>query len=583
MKNEMTLDATFNELGIRPRNHTLGTQKIKCPECQGPSGSHNPKDRPLALTIEADGGAVWFCHHCTMKGNYFIKDSYNFKGHAPTKKYIAPKPKVNEEKQSLYAYMEKRGITKATVDSYKLFASGNWIAFPYYNEKGELVNVKYRTEDKMFRQEQDAMPILYNYANVHTADTVIFVEGEIDALSLAEAGFHNVTSLPGGAPQTAKFDPNDQRFAALEHSPIRPTKVILFTDNDGPGRALHKELLHRFGRDIAWYVRPPKGVKDANELLVTQGPEALRGIVEEAIAYPIDGLYSTRDYFHALHDLYDGNYDRPFEVGEPALDKIYKVMPGTFNLWTGIPNHGKSMFLDFVLLKLAARYKQKFAIFSPEQSTQMHLRRLVMMYTNKSFDPGFNNRLTKDELTDALAYIHKHFYFIETRESIPKIELILDIAKSATLKFGVHGIVIDPYNEVDASRPGNQREDEHIRDFISICKRFARIHNSTVFCVAHPTKLQKDSDGRYAPPTAYDVSGAAHWHNQSDAIITVHRDFDANTTTIMTRKIREQGLYGEIGEAEFTYDLSKRTYKERPDPPEEDWSTSSFNDFRYKD
>lgn len=577
MINEMTLDEKFNELGIKPKNLSLGTQKIKCPVCQGTGGAHNPKDRPLALTLDADGGAVWFCHHCTMKGNYYVKDSYHFKRPRPQKTYVSPKPQIDPDKQFLYDFMKARGISKDTVDNYKLFASGSWIAFPYHDEKGELVNVKYRTEDKMFKQEQDAMPVLYNYENIHNCEEVIFVEGEMDALSLAEIGFNNVTTLPNGAPKAAKFDPNDQRFAALEHSPIAPKKVILFTDNDGPGRALHKELLHRFGRDIAWYVRLPKGVKDANELLVKQGPEALRVVVEEAIAYPIDGLYSTRDYFHALHDLYDGNYDRPFEVGAPALDKIYKIMPGTFNLWTGIPNHGKSMFLDFVLLKLAAKYKQKFAIFSPEQSTQMHLRRLVQMHTNKSFDPGFTNRLSKEELTDALAYIHKHFFFIETRDSVPKISLILDIAKSATQKFGVHGIIIDPYNEVDASRPGNQREDEHIRDFISICKRFARVHNSTVFCVAHPTKLQKGSDGQYSPPTAYDVSGAAHWHNQSDAIITVHRDFDANTTTVMTRKIREQGLYGEIGEAEFTYDITTRTYKERVYTPDEDWSTQRFN------
>ena len=171
--------------------------------------------------------------------------------------------------------------------------------------------------------------------------------------------------------------------------------------------------------------------------------------------------------------------------------------------------------------------------------------------------------MTKQEMNDALAWIYKHFYFIETRNAVPSAELILNIAKSACQKFGINALVIDPYNEVDASRKGNQREDEHIRDFISMCKRFGRLHNCTVFVVAHPTKQQKNNQGTFAPPTAYDVAGAAHWHNQSDAVITVHRDFEQNSTSVLTRKIREQGLYGEIGEAEFVYNISKRTYEER--------------------
>ena len=570
-----TLSEYLISHGLRTKHHNPGTQKIKCPDCQGNSGKHNPKDRPVSITFGNDGGAVYLCHHCGLKGNYFVKDAY-YGRPKPHKEYTVPSPNTETIGDELYAYMKTRGISKATVDNYKLFTEGDWIAFPYYDDQGNLTNVKYRTKDKRFKQEQDAKSILYNYDSIHSKEEIIFVEGEIDVLSLAEAGFENATTLPNGAPKEAKFNPHDQRFAALEHSPIAPKKVILFTDNDGPGKELHKELLHRFGKDTCWYVRLPGGVKDANELLVKQGPIALQEAVNNAIAYPVDGLYSTRDYYHSLHDLYDGHYDKPLEIGVHSLDRIYKVMPGSFNLWTGIPNHGKSMFLDFVLLKLAEKYNQRFAIFSPEHSTQMHLRRLVQMKTNKSFDEGFTNRMTKAELTDTLAYLHKHFYFIETRDSVPKIELILDIAKSATQKFGINAVIIDPYSEVDASRPGNQREDEHIRDFISLCKRFARVHNSTVFCIAHPTKLHKGNDGRYDPPTAYDVSGAAHWHNQSDAIITVHRDFDANTTTIMTRKIREQGLYGTIGEAEFTYDIEQRTYVERKYSEESDWSSARF-------
>ena len=57
---------------------------------------------------------------------------------------------------------------------------------------------------------------------------MIFVEGEMDVLSLHEVGY-NATSLPNGAPKEAKYNENDARYKALENSPLEAKKVIIFT------------------------------------------------------------------------------------------------------------------------------------------------------------------------------------------------------------------------------------------------------------------------------------------------------------------------------------------------------------------
>ena len=80
------------------------------------------------------------------------------------------------------------------------------------------------------------------------------------------------------------------------------------------------------------------------------------------------------------------------------------------------------------------------------------------------------------------------------------------------------------------------------------------------------------------PPTAYDVSGSAHWHNQSDAVLTIYRDFEENTTNVITRKIREQDLYGKIGEAKFTYNIKKKTFEPYEKLVPSDWNEISFDD-----
>jgi twinkle protein len=540
---------------INLKHYGEGNQKVKCPSCQPP---HNPKDNPLSVTIE-NNTVVWNCHHCDFKGGSG-DGSNSFK----PKTYQTPVvPESKSTDNSMYKFFGDRGISKSTVDSMKIFNENSWIAFQYFDEHGSLVNVKYRTVDKQFRQSPNAKRILYNYDNVYKSDTVIFCEGEMDCISLFESGITNSTTLPDGAPKEAKFDPNDARFKALDNSPLVAKNIIIFTDNDTAGRSLHKELLHRFGKDRCWYVKCPEGCKDANEVLMKHGATKLKELIDNAIPYPINGLYKGHDYFDQLIDLYEGNYEKPVEIGMGSLDDIYKIMTGTFHVITGIPNHGKSLILDQILLNLAKNQGWKFAIFSPEHSTSMHIRRMTQMYCQKAFDEGFGNRMSRTELVEAMGFIDKHFYFIESKDAVPEIDLIIDIAKSSVYKHGVNGIVIDPYNEVSAKREGNQREDEHIRDFISSCKRFARNYEVTMWVVAHPTKLPKSQDGSYLPPSAYDISGAAHWHNQSDAVLTIHRDFDDNSTSVITRKIREQDLYGKIGQVKFFYDMDKRIFIER--------------------
>ena len=61
---------------------------------------------------------------------------------------------------------------------------------------------------------------------------------------------------------------------------------------------------------------------------------------------------------------------------------------------------------------------------------------------------------------------------MENKDTIPDIEWILSKAKQSVLKFGIKGMIIDPYNEINSAREGIKREDEHIRDIISKCKQY---------------------------------------------------------------------------------------------------------------
>ena len=83
-----------------------------------------------------------------------------------------------------------------------------------------------------------------------------------------------------------------------------------------------------------------------------------------------------------------------------------------------------------------------------------------------------------------------------------------------------------------------------------------------MWMVAHPAKMQRNQEGIIPAPSLYDVSGSAHWNNMADVGLVVHRDFETDETRVITRKIREQGLYGSIGQCFFTYNLASHLYEE---------------------
>lgn len=593
----------LNKAGIILPRYTAGDYKTKCPACKNSRKPHNRKDEPLSVTIEPDGGAVWNCHNCGHSGG--VAGERFRKDRPPKEEYRRPKKPTVEPKKSseMEKWFEKRKIGPETIKDFGIYRSErsygeekvSVIAFPYFKD-GELVNIKYRTADKRFMQEPKSERTLYNIDSVkerwsspsveamgdgtysvsgnREADsdpqnTVIFVEGEIDALSLWECGLRHVISLPDGAPQEAKYDDDDKRFRALRASEWldEAEKVIIAVDTDGPGNALALELAHRFGKDRCWRVKWPEmndcPTKDANEALVQHGKQAVLESIAAAVPYPIDGVYTIEDYTPEVLDIFRGNVQQPLSTGYTTLDSIYKIMPGTFHLVTGIPNHGKSSFVDQITINLAIRENWRFAVFSPEHSVANHLRRLTEKIARKPFDVGPTKRMTEDELRAALQTLSKHFFFLESRENVPNIDWILSKARAACVRHGVKGLVIDPYNEINASRAGGKREDEHIRDLISACKQFCRRHNVVVWMVAHPAKLRRQDDGSLPVPTLYDVSGGAHWNNMADVGIVVHRDFETEQTRIVTRKIREQGLYGSIGECLFRFNISTRVFEEQ--------------------
>ena len=153
-------------------------------------------------------------------------------------------------------------------------------------------------------------------------ETIIITEGEMDALSLVQAGFMNVVSVPDGA-TAPNSKPSDRKFSYLlsaEEHLMKADKVILCTDSDGAGKHLRDELSRRIGREKCCRVNYPDDCKDMNEVLVKHGEDVILEIVSGAYPYPIDGVVMIEDVIDEAIDLFNTPEHRGLSTGWLDLD-----------------------------------------------------------------------------------------------------------------------------------------------------------------------------------------------------------------------------------------------------------------------
>jgi twinkle protein len=196
---------------------------------------------------------------------------------------------------------------------------------------------------------------------------------------------------------------------------------------------------------------------------------------------------------------------------------------GRLSVVTGIPNSGKSEFVDALMVNLAMRYGWHFAVCSLENPPGEHISKLAEKYLGLPFWDGPTRRMSESELMRAMDWADDHFHLIRFDEEAPTIEAILDKARAAVMRHGARGLVIDPYNELEHRRPSHMTETEYVSQLLGKVKRFAQNHGVHIWFIAHPAKMQREN-GSLPPPTLYDISGSANWANKADIGIVVHRD-----------------------------------------------------------
>ncbi|KAH6558315.1 hypothetical protein KP509_1Z069600 [Ceratopteris richardii] len=600
-EDEPAVLAKLQDLKLADRTFRKGdSRRILCPECQG----GNSGEISLSLSISADGlNAKWICFRssCGFRGyteepTGILKANHQQKGrqyNALQRNPIEGNAQLMDLSEQQFGYMKVLGITEQTINRNGIKqlrqGSNSLLAFPYKNG-GQVVS--YRFYNHNFESEEESPPqtTFFGLDDIVGASQVIIVAHEMDKLALEEAGFLNCVSIPDVPHRTKsplerrrKTEPvlNDEKFKYLLNCEEHLGKVesfILALGSSDECKDLAEELARRLGKERCYRVNWPMDedseslCKDPAEVLKLKGPQALSDMIASAELFPIHGLFQFREYEKLIEDYYwerSGN-EQGVSSGWKSLDPFYRVVPGELTLITGVPGSGKSEWIDALMCNLNRQKKWTFALCSMENQVKEHGRKLLEKFLGKpflsaSYSNGFK-RMSEKEYEQGKLWLSKTFFLIRHEDDeLPSIEWVLDVAKSAVMRYGIRGLVIDPYNELDHQRPPHMTETEYVSQILSKVKRFAQHHECHVWFVAHPKQLH---NWRGEAPSLYDVSGSAHFINKCDVGIVVHRNRDPSMgpmdqVQILVRKVRNKAA-GVIGEAVLNYNRVTGEYMDCP-------------------
>lgn len=531
----------LQELGINLKGRTSGTIKTLCPEC---SHTRKKKNDPC-LFVNIDNG-IYQCYNCEWHG-VIKKESH-------TKHYEVPVVNNSElSDKALNWIVEQRKISKATVMRFGLFSEGREIGFPYY-ENGKIVHVKYRSADKKFRSSANTKMTAFGMQlEFDFKKPLIICEGEFDAMSFYEAGYMAV-SCPNGANSFTWFDNCNEWIDNFD-------SVIIAYDNDEKGIQGRNELARRIGFEKCSYFEYGQ-FKDANDLLIACKNENQQWkIIFDAYfdyikPFPLSGIVTVSDLRSRIMDLRIAGYPKGEKTGYSKLDEIITWAPGQLTVITGIPSHGKSEFIDQLIVKLI---RFKWLVFSPENMPEeAHLSKIIEKYAAKPFF-----KLEPEELNYVMDSINDDILFFDIEE-VKSIEDIMKTAKMAVRQKGIKGIVIDPYSRIEHRYGKNSTETEYVREILDKLSLMARQLQVHVILVAHPTKMSK-TNGEFDVPNLYSISGSAHFYNTADNGITIYRRARAgiqDSTEVHVQKVRYKWTGQAPGLACFEWDKETGIYKE---------------------
>lgn len=529
-----------------------------CPFCNG----HDHDKETFAVGL-ANG--LWQCLRgsCGKKGN-FRQLCEHFGEQAPVgyslpqvtqqqkKIYEKPNPDIlHPMTEEMITYLATRRISEQTLKDWKISSDdkGN-IVFPFYRDN-VLTYLKYRVPRKHLKEDKspkewqfpNGEPILFGMDMTTFNKPLVIVEGEIDCLSMYEAGVTNVVSVPCGCKNLEWIN---LCWEYLE----KFNQIILFGDSDEPGLEMVSTLSKRLGEDrcmipkeypeCVWKGKDQNRIcKDANEILICYGPEYLKNMVDSCEPAPIKGVLELSKI-----PFIDPTTVPRIMTRIPALDNmIGGLSEGAVTVVSGKRGNGKSTIFGTMALN-AIQQGETVCAYSGELSGYKFLEWIMLQATEQKYigyktdlRSGKNICFVDTDIQKRIkTWLEGKFFLYDNSvvQDDKQTESILKVFEACARRYGCRLFLVD--NLMSALCSPDEENKAQAR-FTAQLKAFAVKYKAHVILAAHPRKEKAD-----AQFTNDSISGSSAISNLADVVLNVER----SPKGIRVTKNRDFGTTGFI-------------------------------------
>ena len=375
---------------------------------------------------------------------------------------------------------------------------------------------------------------------------LIITEGEKDRLTLMSCGFPYVLSIANGAQTNI-----DESHEAFEEWIAQVEEIIICGDTDRPGRGMVKALLNAYTAR-AKVVHLSGNRKDISDVYAAFGANEVRRIIQEAEDVAAQDIYDLHQHEPDILEVMMGNYDKGYDVGMGMLtDRIFHpTSDGGLIILTGIPNSGKTDFLNCMMAHLMFQRQKRVAFFSFEKPVKAkHVREIARVALGvedtASMDQTMEESDAREVNSKVISYLTQHMVDFDTKTRLPDSDYIIAMAERDMRKHGLDFLVIDPYVFIDMTEGGSRAtETEKVRLMLTKLQAWSRARRVWTIVVAHSRIQYKDGHESFPPLDIYSIAGSAQWANLADFLFTVRRmnkpEEGKSYTIVEMLKVRDQ-------------------------------------------
>tara|TARA_B110000858_G_scaffold128999_1_gene146693 strand:+ start:22 stop:948 length:927 start_codon:yes stop_codon:yes gene_type:complete len=217
------------------------------------------------------------------------------------------------------------------------------------------------------------------------------------------------------------------------------------------------------------------------------------------IKTPKDYVGDVKSYFN--EDLTSG-LALPFNT----THSDFRVRSGEVSLVTGYSGHGKSAWLNYVMLHLLQQQKSMIASFEmlPKQTLGRMCQQTGEAMPNDEYIESFINKL------------EKRLFMYDTEGETTTAKKVQEVIYYCAEKLDVKLMVIDSLMKCGIPSEDYAGQKKFVDD-LCVSARDLGIH---IFLVAHSRKTASEDDGS----SKFDVSGSSDITNLVDNVLSVHRN-----------------------------------------------------------